>query len=64
MVFDARGAGSSSVIGDGRGSMNILLFVPVIWGAVTAFIVAACRMASLADVRSEQVELEPSEFAR
>lgn len=52
------------MIGDGRGSMNILLFVPVIWGAVTAFIVAACRMASLADVRSEQVELEPSEFAR
>jgi hypothetical protein len=48
--------------GNGRRSMNILLFLPPVWAAVTAFIVAACRAASLADGGSEQVELEPGEL--
>jgi hypothetical protein len=44
--------------------MNILLFLPLVWAAVTGFIVAACRAASLADGGAEQVELEPGELAR
>jgi hypothetical protein len=43
--------------------MSLLDAILAAWAAVTAFVVAACRVSSRGDARLEQADAEPSEFA-
>jgi hypothetical protein len=41
--------------------MSTLDLIPLLWGAVTVFVVAACQVASLADPRGTDADGEPPE---
>jgi hypothetical protein len=40
--------------------MNLLYLVPFAWGAVAAFVVAACQVASLSDPSTADQDAEPA----
>jgi hypothetical protein len=41
--------------------MSTLDLIPLLWGAVTVFVVAACQVASLADLRTTDADGERPE---
>jgi hypothetical protein len=44
--------------------MNLLDVIPLAWGAVTAFVVAACQVSSWADAHLALAELDPPQRMR
>jgi hypothetical protein len=44
--------------------MSTLDLIPLLWGAVTVFVVAACQVASLSDLRSSDADSEYPEGPR